>query len=254
MTMKRTAFTLVELLVVIGIIAILVSILLPSLMRARVQSKNVQCQSQLRNLGQALVMYVNENRGKLPQHPSDALWLWDIPLATRDAMVRNGGSRKTLYCPFFFEQDVDELWEGTFGGSPHSYSVIGYFWLGRRLSATDPSAASPLYPNLNGRSYVQASKLPPPPSVFPQLAPKTTSEVEVAADEAVRQGTSWWATGGFGVRHATSHMRRNLPEGINILFLDWHVGFRPYKATPQAGDDVIRLRGKWGTPQIEFWF
>jgi prepilin-type processing-associated H-X9-DG protein len=62
-----TAFSLVELLVVIGIIAILISLLLPSLSRAREQSRRVQCLSNLRQLGIAIVMYTNENQGKLPR-------------------------------------------------------------------------------------------------------------------------------------------------------------------------------------------
>jgi prepilin-type N-terminal cleavage/methylation domain-containing protein len=60
------AFTLVELLVVIGIIALLLAIMLPVLGKAREASKRLACGSNLRQLSIALIMYAQENKGWYP--------------------------------------------------------------------------------------------------------------------------------------------------------------------------------------------
>ena len=71
-------FTIVELLVVIGIIALLVSILMPALNRARQQAQTAQCLSNLRQIGAAVQMYANDNKGFL------------VPCEWRDPAVAGG--------------------------------------------------------------------------------------------------------------------------------------------------------------------
>jgi prepilin-type N-terminal cleavage/methylation domain-containing protein len=65
---KQAAFTLVELLVVIGIIALLISILLPALNRARAQAQRTTCLTQMREMINATVMYATENKGAIPEY------------------------------------------------------------------------------------------------------------------------------------------------------------------------------------------
>ena len=66
MRRRRRGFTIIELLVVIGIIMILLGLLLPVSIRVREAARTVQCASQLRQIGQAIVNYTTANQGLLP--------------------------------------------------------------------------------------------------------------------------------------------------------------------------------------------
>ena len=61
------AFTLVELLVVIGIIALLIALLMPALSAAKSQANTIKCASNLHALGHAMQQYANDYKGRIPR-------------------------------------------------------------------------------------------------------------------------------------------------------------------------------------------
>lgn len=109
-TRRRShGFTLVELLVVIGIIALLISILLPALSKARAAANEVKCQAQLKQVVTAMMLHANDHNGFMPLvgqinvsnntgNANDAVTLHD-PLRKRYEYYNNGGKYFAIGMP-----------------------------------------------------------------------------------------------------------------------------------------------------------
>jgi prepilin-type N-terminal cleavage/methylation domain-containing protein len=144
MRRRGRAFTLVELLVVIGIIAILISVLIPALSKARQQANLTVCLANMRSLGQAINIYAAQNGGVLPYGYWDGSSPWQTPPLPADftkagdwrillltAMVRQssntyvnngaaGGDTTSVTANVFVDRDVADNNRGvlTYGCHP----------------------------------------------------------------------------------------------------------------------------------------
>jgi len=108
--MKRKGFTLVELLVVIAVIALLMSILMPVLRKAKDQAMRILCGNNLKNLTFSLTMCADKDNNKLP--PGGGYWPWDISWPVAYNMVKNMGA------------DVSSITIPT--GNPSTYLPLEY--------------------------------------------------------------------------------------------------------------------------------
>ena len=138
--MKRRGFTLAELLVVIGVIAVLIAILLPVFHKARESARRVICLSNLRQLATALRLYCDNNEGAFPSATADgrfyADWVYWEPQHNPQAFTYATGAAvkylgqnvppSLLRCPsdsIDSHRDTHDGAGNDTGKYPYSYSV-----------------------------------------------------------------------------------------------------------------------------------
>ena len=101
---RRIAFTLVEMLVALSIIALLISLLLPTLRRARESARSIVCVSNLRHIGIGLSVYGADHHDLMPQAMQRG---WDHPLIP--GLV--GGGRGWMWCGILYEEGLISVGE-----------------------------------------------------------------------------------------------------------------------------------------------
>ncbi|MBN1844127.1 MAG: prepilin-type N-terminal cleavage/methylation domain-containing protein [Sedimentisphaerales bacterium] len=246
-------FTLIELLVVIAILAILLTLLVPALQRAKDQARIALCATNLRHISVGLRLYSldNRNNDKLPLNQTGG-WLWDVSYTTTDLIIAAGGDRNTFYCPsdptktpemFIFwcygqEHLGPPYWDSNItpatevGTYPEPedplvragcFRVTGYFWL---LDVMGGRPA-PILGNPH-REWLRSTAV-----AFPEEVEMVTDATLSNSDDPTQPTTTFTQVAGgsfarWGIYDQTNHVREGEPVGTNIAFVDGHVNWRDF--------------------------
>ena len=154
--LAKQRFTLIELLVVIAIIAILASMLLPALSKAREKARSIACAGNLKQQGLSYILYVDDNDGNVPysQDNDDKVTpAWEDKLLSYLGLGNNGknsrplGKRTCLWCnsePLTATTQFLSYGINTYACMGNATSTIAEDWgyIGKLTQATTPSTCS----------------------------------------------------------------------------------------------------------------
>lgn len=277
---RRSGFTLVELLVVIGIIAILVAILLPALQKARDHAMRAACLSNLRQLGQVAHLYAVDNKGWFPYRAPQAPW--PVQAMSQSSIPANSiGDMRPLWFKYFPNHPIDrqlqvfycptteatdlltrfggDNWPSKPGFPGSSYYLTGYSYFG---NYGDPNQTG-LFPTVGGTPFIGGYRM-----MRKSTVPRKTSShaslvlfADLLEDKRMvgsgpAAGTIWYNAHGRG---GATQFSTLAPLGIHCVRVDgsakWYAWGKDPMFNPDASEIEYATRNggsnpgfAWGKP------
>ena len=201
---ETPGFTLIELLVVIAIISLLVSILIPSLKRAKELTRRVICGSNLHQMGVALMTYAADHRGEFPEGGRNGSAPYFSDFYGR-------GWKNSLYPKYIQVPELCYCPSAGYGPEPYYH-----FW----EPAGDPNSAVIAYSYTPNQQTVREDLQG---NVFPRNAEEATSTGALMADYNSYLGGEGWG----GVHYNWNHFWAD-PQGGNLMGGDGHVEWKNF--------------------------
>ena len=243
---KLTGFTLIELLVVISIIAVLMAVMMPALGKAREQAKALICVSRLKDMGNAVALYIAENDGRMVNNSAgadygDGRW-WDLLGHYYDRKTTGSGSADSRYDYNLFRCPTEDKKDAGAGGmfSMNTHFACPMDTKGTQDRSDDTRGFAKRFWWSRVDTFKSLSTLPSfydhnSTTEFP-----TGNEYGLPHESLYEYG---WYEGNTRVRKTTTWgPAANHGKNINYLFVDGHaqkMGLWPYEDTisdPQSAD------------------